>query len=418
MYTLDAPRRRIGGVVSASNSHIRVCGALILMDGNPGAYLEALRDTKNRLSAYAPDRIQRRREKIDFADFVTKSGGRSPKTVALIGNASVVEGLSASGEPVATFLRQLPKGQYFCKPNTGRNGIGAFRLTVKPGGLLVDDDERTVADVATTLSSEDYVVQEWIAPLQHPDIARFRDGVINTMRLVTFDTDDGPKAVAASLRMAILLKSIDSWTQGGVVAAIDLDKGVLKPFGILKKGLKIVEAHPGSGLAFRDQLIPHFHQAVAMARDLHGKLGGAKSLGWDIALLEDGPCFLETNSPWDILMSAQFNPDLVPAFLAFHLPAACEFAVRIAFEGRFENRAPICRSLGRVLGGSMASGRIERLNQTRLLLTVGGTRQSVRTAAQIFKQKAQAFGARRMAVLQSPDMPARGFDVAAAYPKT
>jgi len=210
---------------------------------------------------------------------------------------------------------------------------------------------------------------------------------------------------------------IDSWTQGGVVAAIDLDKGVLKPFGILKKGLKIVEAHPGSGLAFRDQPIPHFHQAVAMARHLHGKLGGAKSLGWDIALLEDGPCFLEANSPWDILMSAQFNPDLVPAFIAFHLPDACELAVRLDFVGTFVNRTTICRFLGRVLGVAMASGKIERLNSQRLLLTVGGTRKSVHAAAQFFKRKARDFGASRMTLLQSFDMPKPGFDVAAAYPE-
>jgi len=113
-----------GGWWSVSNSHIRVCGALFLLGGNPGAYLESLRDTKNRLSAYAPDRIERRREKIDFADFVTRAGGRSPRTVALIGNALVVEG--TSGEPVETFLKQLPEGRYFCKPNKGRNASARF----------------------------------------------------------------------------------------------------------------------------------------------------------------------------------------------------------------------------------------------------------------------------------------------------
>ena len=397
------------------NSHIRVCGGLFLIGGNPGAYLDSLRDAKNRYSTYAPDRIPRRAEKAHFVDFVTKAGGRAPRMVALIGNASVVEGESGSGEPVAAFLKQIPKGNYFCKPNRGSNGKGAFRLTVRPDGLLVDDEERSLADIASTLSSQDYVIQEWMAPLQHPDIARFRAGVINTMRLVTFDTDSGPKAAAASLRMAISLKSIDSWTQGGVVAAIDLDRGVLKPFGILKKGLKIVEAHPGSGLAFRDQPIPHCHQAVAMACKLHGLLGGAKTLGWDIGLLEDGPCFLESNGVWDILMSAQFNPELVPEFIAFHLPDVSELAVRLDFGGTFANRTTICRSVGRVLGGAMTSGRIERLGPQRLLLTVGGTRKSVQTAVQVFKQRAREFGASRMAIAESRDMPERGFDVTAAF---
>jgi len=387
------------------------------MGGNPGAYLDSLRDTKNRHSTYAPDRIRRQSEKSRFVEFVTKAGGRAPRMVALIGNASVLESETGSGEPVASFLKQIPKGHYFCKPNRGSNGKGAFRLTVRSDGLLVDDEERSLDDVANALSSQDYVVQEWMAPLQHPEIARFRGGVINTMRLVTFDTDSGPKAMAASLRMAISLTSIDSWTQGGVVAAIDIDNGVLKPFGVLKKGLKIVEAHPGSGLAFREQAVPHFHQAVAMACKLHGQLGGAKTLGWDIGLLEDGPCFLEANGMWDVLMSAQFNPQLVPAFIAFHLPDPSEIAVRLDFGGTFVNRTDICRSVGRVLGAAMASGRMERLGPQRLHLTVGGTRKAVQTAVQSFNRKAREFGASRMAVAQSRDMPAAGFDVAAVFPR-
>ena len=55
----------------------------------------------------------------------------------------------------------------------------------------MDEEPSSLAAVAERLSSEDYIIQEWMVPLQHPDIARFREGVINTMRLVTFDTGDG-----------------------------------------------------------------------------------------------------------------------------------------------------------------------------------------------------------------------------------
>jgi hypothetical protein len=58
-----------------------------------------------------------------------------------------------------------------------------------------------------------------------------------------------------------------------VVAAIDLDKGTLKSFGVLKKGLKLVDAHPACGMPFRDYAIPHCDRAVTMACALHEKLG-------------------------------------------------------------------------------------------------------------------------------------------------
>jgi len=385
---------------------------MFLLNGNPGAYLNGLRDAKNRSATHASDRIEYRRKKVDFGEFVTNLGGRSPKTIALIRNATVVAPASASGTTVENYLKELPAGSYFCKPNVGRNGIGAFRLTVGAEGPRVDDDARGYSDVTNVFSSEDYVIQEWVAPLQHPDIARFRDGVINTMRLVTFDTDTGPKAIAASLRMAISLKSIDSWTQGGVVAGIDLKRGVLKPFGCLKKGLKIVDSHPGSGLPFRDQPIPHLRDAVEMACKLHARLSGAKSLGWDIALLKDGPCFLESNKMWDVIMSAQLNPGFVPAFIALHLPSSCDRAVRLEFPRPFESRVQICRAVATILGAATASGRIERLGREHLSLTVGGTQESVQTAVQMFRRRAR----NRMRIAPSRNRPAPGFDVAVAFP--
>ena len=400
--------------MSDPNSHIRALGGLVLINGQPGAYLNGLRDTKNKIFTKGPDRIERRREKFDFVDFATKLGARAPRVIVLIANGLAREGAFA-GKPVASVLATLPRGTYFCKPNIGRNGIGAFRLTLSSNGPMMDDEPSSPAAVTERLSSEDYVVQEWMAPLQHPDIARFKDGVINTMRLVTFDTETGPKAIAASLRMAISLNSIDSWTQGGVVAAIDLARGVLKPFGVLKKGLKIIDAHPGSGLAFRDQSVPHFRETVATACRMHGRLERPKSIGWDIGLLKDGPCFLEANMPWDILMSAQLNPELVPEFMAFHLPHPCEAAVRADLRGSFVNRTTTCRALAHVVGMAMSSGRIERFGSGRVLLTIGGTKQSIQTALQIMRNNPRRLGVTNMAVAHSEDKPERGFDVTAAF---
>ena len=398
-------------MVAGPNSHIRVRGSMFLLNGNPGAYLNGLRDAKNRSASQASDRTEYRRKKVDFGEFVTSLGGRSPRTIALIRNATIVAPGSASGATVENYLKELPAGSYFCKPNVGRNGIGAFRLTIGSDGPRVDDEARSVSDVTKLFSSEDYVIQESVAPLQHPDIARFRDGVINTMRLVTFDTKAGPKALAASLRMAISLKSIDSWTQGGVVAGIDLKRGMLKPFGCLKKGLKIVDHHPGSGLPFRDQPIPHVREAVAMACKLHAQLNGARSLGWDIALLKDGPCFLESNKMWDVIMSAQLNPGFVPAFLAVHLPRTSDRAVSLEVGGSFKSRVQICRAVGGILGRALASGRIERLSRERVGLTVGGTQETVQAAVQMFRQRT----GNRVKIAPSRNGPEPGFDVTAAF---
>lgn len=400
--------------MSEPNSHIRYYGPLALIDGNCTLYLNYLREAADKPMPVGPDRMERRREKFDFADFVRSVGVRSPKAVALVANGTVQHASGAS-EPLAAFLASAPHGHYFCKPNMGSNGIGAFRLTIAAEGLLIDDEPTSLEDVAARLALEDYVVQEWLAPLQHPDISRFRAGVINTMRLVTFDTDKGAEAVSASLRLAISLKSVDSWTYGGVVAAIDIERGVLKPFGILKKGHEIVETHPGSGLVFRDYAIPHFRQAVAEACRMHHMVAGPRSLGWDICFLEDGPCFLESNRPWDILMSAQFNPDLVPRLLAFYLPPACDVAARVQLTGQFANRFRLCWGLSRTLGRAMASGRVEHVSRDLAELTIGGTQEAVQAALQRFERKSAQFGVSGVKAEPAQQKPAPGFDTSGVF---
>ena len=386
-----------------------------LICGNPVPYLNGLRDGGNKPGISGPGRIERRSGKFDVADFVTRAGARSPRTFALIQSGMVKHASSQSIQTVASFLTNAPHGHYFCKPDKGRNGVGAFRLTSAADGMMMDEEPASIGAVSQRLSSADYIIQEWMAPLQHPDISRFRAGVINTMRLITFDGGDGAKPVAASLRMAISLKSIDSWSQGGVVAAIDLEHGVLKPFGIMKKGAKIVDAHPGSGIRFRDQSIPHFREALTRACQMHSQLAGPRSLGWDIGLLKDGPCFLESNAPWDVLMSAQFNPDLVPDFLAFLLPPTCETAIHVLLPGTYRNRMSLYMGLSRVLGRAMVSGRVERLTRDRVVLTIGGTRQAVQTALRLFKKTAPNFGAADVKMRPAQNKPAPGFDASGLF---
>jgi len=394
--------------LSDLNSHIRIHGPIALICGNSLTYLHHLREATNELTS-TPNRIKRPRGKFEFAEYVRSVGGHTPKTVAFVADGLVQQ------TPVAAFLATAPEGRYFCKPNRGRNGIGAFRLMISSGGPSMDDEPSSIAAVAERLSSQDYVIQEWLVPRQHPDISRFRDGVINTMRLVTFDSGSGAVAVSASLRMATYLKSIDSWTQGGIAAPIDLERGVLMPFGIVKKDFMVVEAHPGSGIAFRDQVVPHFHQAVTTACRMHSQLDAPKTLGWDIGLLVDGPCFLESNSAWDFLLSALVTPGLIPKFLALHLPPACASGVRVLLTGTFSDQITVCWALSRILGTAMASGCVEGASRGQILFTLGGTDHIVDTVLQVFKRKGSDFGVNGVKIAQTHERPAPGFDASAIF---
>lgn len=395
------------------NSHITVRDSWPLIDGNPIPYLNCLRDAKSAASSYPPDRVPRPRGKIEFARFVAANDGLVPRTFALIAAGMAQAAGVGAAEPVREFLQTLAPGQYFCKPNKGSNGTGAFRLDISPSGAGIDGEPRSLAEIEEAMSARDYLVQEWLTSLQHPDVSSFHDGVIDTLRLVTFDTDGGPVAAGALMRMAIGPAVIDSWTKGGVMVPIDLDRGVLGAFGLLKKGLAIVDSHPQSGIAFRGQSVPHLKEAVALACRLQKRLA-IKSVGWDIALLTDGPCILEGNRAWDVYMSAQLNPDFVRAFLRFHLPQESDTALRVSLTGSFEQRHRLRHWLCAAVGRALASAEVDQLSRDRLVLTVTGAKTSVEAAIGNMR-KPEGFAVATIETSPCPDQIPAGLDIGATF---
>ena len=55
-----------------------------------------------------------------------------------------------------------------------------------------------------------------------------------------------------------------------------------------------------SCVVFKDYEIPFFREAVDLALELHTKMYRCHSVGWDIAITEKGPVFIEGNGLWEI----------------------------------------------------------------------------------------------------------------------
>jgi hypothetical protein len=396
-----------------SNAHIQIRDGWALIDGQPEPYLQWLRGTRNK-QPWPAGRAPWPEGKAAFGEFVTREGGRAPHIVARIEQGRVVASPYGTGDSVADLLKKLPDGSYFCKPDLGGNGIGALRLEITGGRATVPGEPLSAGEIAAKLASEAYVLQTSLVPYQHPDIARFSPGAINTLRLVTFADENGALGAAAALRISANGVAVDNWSAGGVVVPIDPERGTLGPLGIVKKTLTLIDRHPDTGLSFAGQPVPHFRDALAMAGQLHEKLAVA-TLGWDIALLESGPCILEANRRWDIFLSAQFNPDFATNLLAFHLPGPADDSIRLTLEGDFADVATIRLVLCAMLGKSGASGRVDAFTPQRLELTVSGPASVVEAALKRLKKTAVQFGARRMTAARGGDLPAPGLDIGATF---
>lgn len=135
-------------------------------------------------------------------------------------------------------------------------------------------------------------------------------GCINTYRIVTVNKDGNPYVFAAGLRVGTKQSgNVDNWAAGGLFIGIN-DEGKLCKYGFYKPryGYK-AEIHPDTGVKFEGLVAPDYDRAMRLALEAHRKFYGVRSIGWDIAITEDGPVFIEGNDNWEIsLMQAGCGP--------------------------------------------------------------------------------------------------------------
>ena len=140
---------------------------------------------------------------------------------------------------------------------------------------------------------------------------------INTIRLVTVMKDGEPTAFSAVLRVGTSKTEwVDNWAHGGLSIGVE-DNGFLKKYGYYKPqyGTK-ASSHPDTGIVFSEFQIPHYSQIVQSAIDLHRALYGIHSIGWDIAVTDEGACFIEGNDNWEISLMQACNGGLKTKWMA------------------------------------------------------------------------------------------------------
>lgn len=238
------------------------------------------------------------RDKFVFSQFVSSLGFPTPKNVAICDSQSITwldKMRTVSLDALVPDTELHFDG--FCKMLEGINGKGAFPLALKDGKLFINDEEITVDQLKDRLDGQ-YLIQERVR--QHGKMSELHPASINTIRLITFNNRGNVQAFCSAQRMGTNGRSLDNWTAGGILVGVDLESGRLYDEGVYKPGYGgIVREHPQTHVRFSGFEIPYFHDAVKLATDLHRYLYGVHSIGWDIAITENGPIIIEGNDDWD-----------------------------------------------------------------------------------------------------------------------
>lgn len=192
-----------------------------------------------------------------------------------------------------------PEKKLVFKPTRGTQGAGIHFVPVGAAAPLLKDCGKALHSGAwKELSRGEFVVEAFIR--QHSEMRRINPHSVNTIRVITLLTRQNEVVpLAAILRTSSSERGTDNFSTGGIVVGIDLPTGKLNRLGFVKPqyGTTLSE-HPLTRVKFEGFQIPFWPEVLDLLDKAQKSFHHLYCIGWDIAIGENGPIFIEGNIEW------------------------------------------------------------------------------------------------------------------------
>lgn len=191
------------------------------------------------------------------------------------------------------------EGHFFVKSINGECGEGVYSLKISKDDYVLNKNNVELDDLIKIFSKSNYVIQHSL--VQNDSINKIYPHSINTIRVTTIKNNDNISITDAVFRFGANKNNVDNWAQGGIFVPIKKD-GTLDKYGFFKPkyGTKS-DSHPDTHFVFENYLIPFYFEAIDEVIRFH-KVLDIHSIGWDIAICEDGPVVIEGNDNWEVTL--------------------------------------------------------------------------------------------------------------------
>jgi hypothetical protein len=203
--------------------------------------------------------------------------------------------------------------------------LGSFGLGVR----LISQSELYDGKKTGLFYGKEYISEEHLK--QSSILSAINPYSVNTIRIITLLCPNGEvEFLAAILRSSQSKIPVDNFTMRGIVVGIELENGKLKKEGFAryifpsgyddmdfpgdpktaaktlmtmkKRGLlrpgKVLLKHPVTKIEFHGYQLPHWEKLKEIAINAQKAFCHLKSIGWDIAITDEGPVIIEGNQNW------------------------------------------------------------------------------------------------------------------------
>jgi hypothetical protein len=140
------------------------------------------------------------------------------------------------------------------------------------------------------------LIEEYV--IQHPALMELSPSGLNTVRIFTQIHQGEVRFLGARFRISVN-SAVDNMGAGNLAAPVDLETGVITGPGVYSDITKEdQDVHPVSGKQITGFTLPYWKDVTELSRRAALHVPGNRSVGWDIAITEDGPELIEGNHNW------------------------------------------------------------------------------------------------------------------------
>ena len=195
----------------------------------------------------------------------------------------------------------LPRCDLISKPNDSLKGQGVRlwsfdgeRWTGAEGGRR--SEAELIAELKALSRKRPILLQERLR--NHPALDPIAPKALSTVRVLTLRSLDGRvRVILATHRIPVGDGPTDNMSGGGIGAPVNLATGRLG-HGVTMTNTGVVEPrdrHPETGVQIAGFQLPHWADIMDLVVRVHEALDRIVCVGWDVAILADGPILIEGN---------------------------------------------------------------------------------------------------------------------------
>ena len=228
------------------------------------------------------------RDKQRFRVKMEEAGVPFVREVLIVDREGVIHDADGVVLDIDSAISRLQNGDFFVKPVDGIKGRNARLFGPH------DDAE----DFLT--SARNVIVQPRIR--QHGLLGKLYPHSVNTVRIDTLCDGENWTHNAAVLKLGQGGGIVDNRSAIGLVIGVDLETGALHPPARAKtpRGIATYYQHPDTGTTFSGVVLPHWKLLRETVMHAAKVMLPLKSLGWDVAITEDGVLLVEANDNWGV----------------------------------------------------------------------------------------------------------------------